>query len=98
MNKSSFFIVGQHAVMEALRNPRRKVLMVSRDINMRVISDSIGIPSQDYVISQVVENPDMLYGGFEVVTVDDQLIEQHYAGEEISVSSELAYSCFKNKY
>ena len=26
MNKSSFFIVGQHAVIEALRNPRRKVL------------------------------------------------------------------------
>ena len=28
MNKSSFFIVGQHAVMEALRNPKRKVLRV----------------------------------------------------------------------
>ena len=28
MNKSSFFIVGQHAVMEALRNPERKVLRV----------------------------------------------------------------------
>ena len=28
MNKSSFFIVGQHAVIEALRNPKRKVLSV----------------------------------------------------------------------
>ena len=28
MNKSSFFIVGQHAVIEALRNPKRKVLKV----------------------------------------------------------------------
>ena len=28
MNKSSFFIIGQHAVIEALRNPRRKVLKV----------------------------------------------------------------------
>ena len=26
MNKSSFFIVGQHAVIEALKNPKRKVL------------------------------------------------------------------------
>jgi len=26
MNKSSFFIIGQHAVLEALRNPDRKVL------------------------------------------------------------------------
>ena len=28
MNKSSFFIVGQHTVIEALRNPKRKVLRV----------------------------------------------------------------------
>mgnify|MGYP001502864442 CR=1 FL=1 len=28
MNKSSFFIAGQHAVNEALRNPHRKVLRV----------------------------------------------------------------------
>ena len=28
MNKSTFFIIGQHAVIEALRNPKRKVLRV----------------------------------------------------------------------
>ena len=28
MNKSSFLIVGQHAVIEALRNPKRKVLKI----------------------------------------------------------------------
>ena len=28
MSKSSFFIIGQHAVIEALRNPKRKVLRV----------------------------------------------------------------------
>ena len=28
MNKSSFFIVGQHAVLEAIKNPKRKVLRV----------------------------------------------------------------------
>jgi len=28
MNKSSFFIVGQHAVLEALKNPQRRVLRV----------------------------------------------------------------------
>jgi len=28
MGKSSFFIIGQHAVIEALRNPKRKVLRV----------------------------------------------------------------------
>ena len=28
MNKSSFFIVGKHAVIEALKSPRRKVLRI----------------------------------------------------------------------
>ena len=28
MNKSSFFIVGKHPVIEALKNPKRKVLRV----------------------------------------------------------------------
>tara|TARA_X000000368_G_C22926790_1_gene665645 strand:- start:233 stop:976 length:744 start_codon:yes stop_codon:yes gene_type:complete len=28
MDKSSFFIIGQHAVMEALKNPKRKVLKI----------------------------------------------------------------------
>ena len=28
MNNSSFFIVGQHAVLEALKNPKRRVLRV----------------------------------------------------------------------
>ena len=28
MDKSSFFIVGKHAVLEALKNPNRKVLRV----------------------------------------------------------------------
>ena len=28
MNKTSFFIVGQHAVIEALKNPKRKVLRI----------------------------------------------------------------------
>ena len=28
MNKSSFFIIGKHAVIEALRNPKRRVLRV----------------------------------------------------------------------
>ena len=28
MNKSSFFVVGKHAVIEALKNPERKVLKI----------------------------------------------------------------------
>ena len=48
MNKSSFFIVGQHAVIEALRNPNRKVLRVfltedaKKNINKKSLKTSLG--------------------------------------------------------
>ena len=71
---------------------KRKTVVVSRDINMRVIANSIGLESEDYITSQVVENAEKLYSGFETLVVDDQMIEQHYAGEDILIPSELAYS------
>jgi len=71
---------------------KRKTVVVSRDINMRVIANSIGLESEDYITSQVVENAEKLYSGFETLVVDDQMIEQHYAGEEILISEDLPRS------
>ena len=56
---------------------KRKTIVVSRDINMRVIANSLGLESEDYITSQVVENAEKLYSGFETLVVDDELIEQH---------------------
>ena len=71
---------------------KRKTIVVSRDINMRVIANSLGLESEDYITLQVVETAEKLYSGFETIVVDDELIEQHYAGEEIIIPSELTYS------
>jgi PhoH-like ATPase len=65
------------------QHPKRKTIMLSRDINFRVISDSVGIPSEDYVTSQVVEDTDKIFTGLSEIVVDDELIDQYYAGEEI---------------
>ena len=71
---------------------KRKTIVVSRDINMRVIANSLGLESEDYITSQVVENAEKLYSGFETLVVDDELIEQHYAGEEIIIPIDLPQS------
>ena len=68
----------------------RKTILVSRDINLRVISDSIELPSEDYTTEQAVDDADKIYTGFCEVLVDDQVIDQFYAGEEIVISSEMA--------
>jgi len=70
------------------QNPKRKTIIMSRDINMRVIADSIGLIAEDYVTEQVAEDADKIYSGFTSLLVDDQLIEQFYAGEEVTISSD----------
>ena len=71
---------------------KRKTVVVSRDINMRVIANSIGLESEDYETEKVVDDADKLYSGFEELVVDDEMIDQFYAGEPILIPSELPYS------
>lgn len=68
---------------------KRKTILVSRDINMRVIADSIGLLSEDYINEQVAEDADKIYSGFAQLLVDEQTIDQFYAGERILLPQEL---------
>tara|TARA_Y100001970_G_scaffold293513_1_gene440857 strand:- start:2342 stop:3691 length:1350 start_codon:yes stop_codon:yes gene_type:complete len=71
---------------------KRKTIVVSRDINMRVIANSIGLESEDYKTEQVVTDANKLYTGLEELVVDDEMIDQFYSGEAVFLSSELVYS------
>jgi len=61
--------------------PNKKCVVVSRDINMRVKCDSVGLDTEDYVLNQVVKSAEQVYTGFAQHLVDDQVIEQFYEGE-----------------
>jgi PhoH-like ATPase len=61
----------------------RKVIVVSRDINMRVICDSLGISSEDYTENQVIKSESDLYSGFSTRLVDEEVIDQFYNGSNI---------------
>tara|TARA_R100000234_G_scaffold99961_1_gene68716 strand:+ start:523 stop:1833 length:1311 start_codon:yes stop_codon:yes gene_type:complete len=76
------------AITEHKKNKKRKVIVVTRDINMRVKCDSLGVPTEDYVPNRVVEDESKLYSGFVKHLVDDQLIDQFYEGEEITLEKE----------
>ena len=71
------------AVHESKENEKRKVIVVSRDINMRVIADSLGLISEDYETNSIVEDKDKVYEGFAEVLVDDEFIERFYDHEEM---------------
>ena len=71
------------ALAEKELNPDRKVILVSRDINMRVICDSVGLLTEDYTEAKVIKNQTDLYTGFTSVLVDDQFIDQFYDGMKV---------------
>ena len=73
------------ALTERKLNPKRKVIVVSRDINMRVKCDALGIPAEEYVAGKVVGNTTDLYTGFTKYLVDDQVIDQFYEGKDVFV-------------
>ena len=68
----------------------RKTILVSRDINMRVICDSIGLPSEDYISEEIITSSEELYQGFTTHVVDDEIIDRMYAGDEIYIPKEEA--------
>ena len=45
------------------RHPGREVILVSKDINMRIKARALGLAAQDYFNDKVLEDTDMLYTG-----------------------------------
>jgi len=72
------------------QHPGRKVILVSRDINMRVICDSLGLETEDYINNQIVKDSDSIYTGFTSHLVDDEIIDRFYHKEEIYLEKEKA--------
>ena len=70
------------------RESTRKVVLVSRDINMRVIADAVGLPCEDFQNQQVVDSSENIFTGYETILVDDQLIDQFYEKKDVYLERE----------
>ncbi len=64
-------------VVQALqkRRPETTVILVSKDINLRIKAAVLGIPAEDYANDQVLEDVDLLYTG--VVALEPGFWETH---------------------
>jgi len=58
----------------------RLVVLVSKDINMRIKARALGLPAEDYFNDQVLEDSDLLYSG--VMALPDNFWEKHGKGME----------------
>jgi len=59
-------------VVRALQRDRedRQVVLVSKDINMRIKAHALGLPAEDYFNDQVLEDKDLLFSGLRALPQD----------------------------
>jgi PhoH-like ATPase len=65
------------AVVRSLETDRkgRPVVLVSKDINMRIKARALGLPAEDYFNDHVLEDTDLLYSG--IVALPDDFWNKH---------------------
>ena len=80
------------ALSEMEENQSRKVVVVSRDINMRVKCDALRVLTEDYQVEQVVARSDDLYSGTSEHLVDEQVIDDFYEGKDVFIGEDKGFS------
>ena len=76
----------------------KKIILVSRDINMRVIANSLGITAEDFEGEHVLDDGSKLYTGTQDILIDDEVIDRFYQGEEIYLEKAQAKNLFANQF
>jgi PhoH-like ATPase len=81
--------------LKAQRESTRKIVLVSRDINMRVIADAVGLISEDFQNNQVVDTSENIFDGCTTVLVDDQIVDRFYERQSVYLEGK---GLFPNQY
>ena len=76
----------------------RKVILVSRDINMRVMANSLNLLTEDYENEHVLEDGSKLYTGRHDLLIDDEIIDRFYQGEEIHLDKQQTKGLYGNQF
>ncbi|SJZ30660.1 PhoH family protein [Selenihalanaerobacter shriftii] len=64
----------------------KPVILVTKDINMRVKSDALGIEAEDYETNKV--DIEELYSGLSTLQIDPKLIDQFYTENELKLEQD----------
>ncbi len=78
-------------VVRALQEqqPERPVVLVSKDINMRIKARALGLPAEEYFNDHVLEDTDLLYSG--ILTLTNDFWNRHGKGMESWQESRQGY-------
>ncbi len=79
MGKADNQILGVVRALEA-QYPGRAIVLVSKDINMRIKARAMGLPAEEYLNDHVLEDTDLLYSG--IMQLPDDFWIKHAKGME----------------
>jgi PhoH-like ATPase len=77
-------------------HPKRPIVFVTKDTNLRIKADALGIVSEDYEPSSV--EPESLYTGVTTLNVDSHLVDEFYAQKRLSHKGESGNPLRPNQY
>jgi PhoH-like ATPase len=62
-------------------HPKRPVVFVTKDVNLRIKADALGITAEDYEPSSVM--PEEIYSGTLTISVDSHLVDEFYQNKKL---------------
>ena len=75
----------------------RKVVVVSKDILVRVKADAIGIEAEDYLTDHIVDTTN-LYAGYREIEVDQSVIDEFYQVRQLPTSAFSKNQLYPNSF
>ena len=75
------------ALMLKKEQPRRPIIFLTKDANLRIKADALGVTAEDYEPENV--EPDTLYSGSMTIKVDPSLVDEFYANKRLPYSDKI---------
>ncbi|MEM7577806.1 MAG: PhoH family protein [Planctomycetota bacterium] len=77
------------AVAWALQKRGHRAILVTKDINVRVRTDALGIPTEDFEAQKI--DADRMYRGYEELSVPGEIIDRLYDEKQIEIEAIAPY-------
>ncbi|MCI4135533.1 PhoH family protein [Bacillus vallismortis] len=82
---------------EETKEAGRPVILVSKDVLVRVKADAIGLHAEDFLNDRVVDNDEM-YSGYKDLYISQQLFSSFYGKNQISVNEMNQHTFYPNQF
>lgn len=79
------------------KTSQKKVIVVSKDINLRVKCDALGVMAEDYDSESIVDDISDIYNGWAEYNVPHESIDALYDGEDLDASI-INNNLYENQY